>query len=33
MERLIIVDALALDADLRIYRYGLDRRQASTVRP
>lgn len=33
MERLAIVDALALDADFRIYRYGPDRRQAFTVRP
>ena len=33
MERLAITDALALDADFRIYRYGPDRRQAFAVRP
>lgn len=33
MERLRITDALALDADFRIYRYGSDRRQAFGVRP
>ena len=33
MERLAITDALALDADFRIYRYGPDRRKAFTVRP
>lgn len=33
MERLRITDALALDADFRIYRYGPDRRQAFGVRP
>ena len=33
MERLAIADALALDADFRIYRYGPGRRQAFTVRP
>ena len=33
MERLAIVDALALDADFRIYRYGPDRRQAFAVHP
>ena len=33
MECLGITDALALDADLRVYRYGPERRQAFTVRP
>ncbi|MCQ3812774.1 MAG: PIN domain-containing protein [Acidimicrobiia bacterium] len=33
MERLAITDALALDADFRIYRYGRQRRQAFTVHP
>ena len=33
MERLAIIDALALDADFRIYRYGPQRRQAFAVRP
>ena len=33
MERLAITDALALDADFRIYRYGPDRRKAFAVRP
>ena len=33
MERLGITDALALDADFRIYRYGPERRRAFTVRP
>ena len=33
MERLAIVDALALDADFRVYRYGPDRRQAFVVHP
>ena len=33
MERLAITDALALDADFRIYRYGPGRRQAFTVLP
>ena len=33
MERLAITDALALDADFRIYRYGPQRRQAFAVRP
>jgi len=33
MERLGITDALALDADFRVYRYGPERRQAFTVRP
>ena len=33
MERLGITDALALDADFRIYRYGPQRRQAFAVRP
>ncbi|MCY3862192.1 MAG: hypothetical protein OXG67_09550 [bacterium] len=33
MERLAITHALALDADFRIYRYGLDRSQAFVVRP
>ena len=33
MERLGISDALALDADFRVYRYGLQRRQAFAVRP
>ena len=33
MERLAIMDALALDADFRIYRYGPQRRQAFAVRP
>lgn len=33
MERLGITDALALDADFRIYRYGPERRRAFIVRP
>ena len=33
MERLAINDALALDADFRIYRYGPGRRRAFTVLP
>ena len=33
MERLAITDALALDADFRVYRYGPDRRKAFAVRP
>ena len=33
MERLAIMEALALDADFRIYRYGPQRRQAFAVRP
>ena len=33
MERLGISDALALDADFRVYRYGPQRRQAFAVRP
>ena len=33
MERLAITDALALDADFRIYRYGPGRRQAFAVHP
>ena len=33
MERLAITDALALDTDFRIYRYGPQRRQAFTVHP
>ena len=33
MERLGIADALALDADFRIYRYGPQRRRAFAVRP
>ena len=33
MERLAITDALALDIDFRIYRYGPQRRQAFAVRP
>ena len=33
MERLAITDALALDADYRIYRYGPQRRQAFVVHP
>ena len=33
MERLAITDALALDTDFRIYRYGPERRQAFMVRP
>lgn len=33
MERLAITDALALDADFRVYRYGLQRRRAFVVRP
>ena len=33
MERLGITDALALDADFRIYRYGPGRRRAFAVRP
>jgi len=33
MERLAITEALALDADFRIYRYGPDKRQAFVVRP
>lgn len=33
MERLSIVDALAFDADSRMYRYGPQRRRAFAVRP
>ena len=33
MERLAITDALALDTDFRVYRYGPQRRQAFVVRP
>ena len=33
MERLAITDALALDADYRIYRYGPQRRRAFAVHP
>ncbi len=33
MGRLSIVDALAFDADFRIYRYGPQRRRAFAVRP
>ena len=33
MERLAITDALALDADYRIYRYGPQRRRAFVVHP
>ncbi|MXZ69469.1 MAG: PIN domain-containing protein [Acidimicrobiia bacterium] len=33
MERLGIADALALDTDFRVYRYGPQRRKAFTVRP
>ena len=33
MERLGITDALALDTDFRVYRYGPDRRQAFIVHP
>lgn len=33
MERMAITDALALDADFRVYRYGPQRRQAFAVRP
>ena len=33
MERLAITDALALDTDFRIYRYGPHRRQAFAVHP
>ncbi len=33
MERLGIADALALDADFRVYRYGPNRRRAFAVRP
>ncbi len=33
MERLAIVDALALDNDFRVYRYGPGRRRAFTVHP
>ena len=33
MERLAITDALALDADFRVYRYGPQRRRAFAVRP
>ena len=33
MERLAINDALAFDADFRIYRYGPDRRRAFKVLP
>lgn len=33
MERLGITDALALDTDFRIYRYGPERRQAFIVKP
>ena len=33
MERLAITDALSLDTDFRIYRYGSERRRAFAVRP
>ncbi len=33
MERLGIADALALDNDFRLYRYGPERRRAFTVHP
>ena len=33
MKRLAITDALALDADFRVYRYGPQRRRAFAVRP
>lgn len=33
MERMAITEALALDADFRVYRYGPQRRQAFAVRP
>ena len=33
MERLAITDALALDADFSVYRYGPQRRRAFAVRP
>ena len=33
MERMAITDALALDADFRVYRYGPQRRRAFAVRP
>ena len=33
MERLAVSDALALDSDYRIYRYGSDRRAAFVVHP
>ena len=33
MERLAMTDALALDADFRVYRYGHQRRRAFAVRP
>ena len=33
MERLAMTDALALDADFRVYRYGPQRRRAFAVRP
>ena len=33
MERLGITDALALDANFRIYRYGPRRRRAFAVHP
>ena len=33
MERLAITDALALDANFRVYRYGPQRRRAFAVRP
>ena len=33
MERLGITNALALDADFRIYRYGPRRRRAFAVHP
>ena len=33
MERLAITDALSLDNDFRIYRYGPQRRRAFTVHP
>lgn len=33
MERLGISDALALDADFRIYRYGPERHRAFIVKP
>ena len=33
MERLAITDALALDVDFRVYRYGPQRRRAFAVRP
>ena len=33
MERMAISDALALDTDFRVYRYGPQRRRAFAVRP